>query len=388
MNEMTGAHAPGWRLPWTVFLLFAFFISPSFAQEKGPITVAQVAPVEGPIGFYTKSIHDGMAAYFGWVNSRGGIRGHRLALLLEDAPLDAQKTVEKYIQVAKLHQPVAFVYPLSPTVIDGLLDANIGSRLGIPIIGTVPQMYRRRNPVNPHWFFVGVSDAREIQKMVEHISTVGMRKISVVHWNDSTTSGLVEIIRASAKGHGLEIVGEHPVLPDGKGDLTAAIQETGKGSASAVISLLPAYETAKLLSGVRATGSRIAVYGPSYNDASLIEKYAETDGIHGVSVSQIVPNPDSPILPLAVDFRRHFSEFAPGSKSNSHAFKGYIAARIIVQALMRCADPRNPACLRGELENTKDHDLGGIVVNYSARNHDGLSYVDIGMISRNGKLLR
>lgn len=159
-------------------------------------------------------------------------------------------------------------------------------------------------------------------------------------------------------------------------------------NASAVISLLPAHETAKLLSGVRAAGSRIAVYGPSYNDASLIEKYAETDGIHGVSVSQIVPNPDSPILPLAVDLRRHFSEFAPESKSNNHAFKGYIAARIIVQALMRCADPRNPACLHGELENTKDHDLGGIVVNYSARNHDGLSYVDIGMISRNGKLLR
>lgn len=378
----------GRQFPWVFLLLAALFTLPSPAQEKGSITVAQVGPVDGPIGFYTRAINDGISAFFGWVNSRGGIRGHRLELLLEDTPLDPQRTLEKYTQIARLHKPVAFVYPMSPTVIDALLDANIGARLGVPIIGTIPQMYRRREPVNPHLFFVGVSDAREVQKIVEHIATVGMRRISIVHWDDATTTGLVEAIRGLARSRGVEIAGEYPVLPDGRGDLSIAIQEAGRSNASAVISLLAAHETAKLLSGLRAMGSRISIYGPSYNDASLIEKHAEAGSVQGISISQIVPNQDSPTLALAIEFRKHFSHYSPNTSWNNHAFQGYIAARIIVQALMRCSDPKSAECLRRELENTRNHDLGGLVVNYSAENHDGLSYMDIGMISRGGKLLR
>ena len=58
-------------------------------NSKGTITVAQAGPVGGPIGFYTQSIQQGMAACFGWINSQGGVRGQRLELLLADTPLDA-----------------------------------------------------------------------------------------------------------------------------------------------------------------------------------------------------------------------------------------------------------------------------------------------------------
>ena len=357
-------------------------------NSKGTITVAQAGPVGGPIGFYTQSIQQGMAACFGWINSQGGVRGQRLELLLADTPLDAQQTIAQYTRIARQYRPVAFVYPMSPTVIDGLLDANLGAKLGIPIVGTVPQMYRRREPVNPYLFFVGVSDAREVEKIAEHIATVGMRRIAIVHWNDSTTTGLVELIRETTRRLDVEIVGEYPVSPDGRADLGEAVGKLTKSGASAVVSLLAAHETARLSSELRAVDNRMAVYGPSYNDASLIEQHADKGSVHGIRISQIVPNQDSPLLEIAIDFRKHFAERFPEAQANNHAFQGYIAARIIVQALMRCPDPRSPACLRAELENTRNHDLGGLLVNYSAKNHDGLSYVDIGMVSRSGKLLR
>ena len=370
------------------FLLAACLALASPAQVKGSITVAQAGPVEGPIGFYTTSIHEGIAACFAWVNSNGGVRGQRLELLLADTPLDARQTVERYTQIAKKHKPVAFVYPLSPTVVEGLLDADIGARLGIPIVGTVPQMFHRREPVNPYLFFVGVSDAREVQTITEHIGTLGMRRVAIVHWNDAATTGLVARIRETARRFGIDIVDEYAVPPDGRADLGGAIRGVSAGRASAVIALLAAHETAALASGLRAAGSRIALYGPSYNDAALIAQHADADRIHGIGVSQIVPHQDSPTLPLAIDFRKHFAQRFPGRSGNNHAFQGYIAARIIVQALMRCPDPSSAACLRAELENTRDHDLGGLLVNYSAGNHDGLSHVDIGMVLRNGKLLR
>ncbi len=358
------------------------------AQGKGTITVAQVGPVQGPLGFYIQSTQQGMAAYFGWINSQGGVRGQRLELLLADTPLDAQQTIAQYTRIARQHRPVAFVYPLSPTVIDALLDANVGARLGIPIVGTVPQMYRRRQPVDSHLFFVGVSDAREVRKIAEHIATVGIRKIALVHWDDATTTGLVALLREAARGLGVEIVDAFAVPPDGRADLGGAIGALARSSATAVISLLAAHETARLVSGLRAADSRMVVYGPSYNDPALIAQLAGKDAVHGIRVSQIVPDLDDAKLPLALDFRRHFAERFPGERGNSHAFQGYIAARIIVQALQRCADPQSAACLRDELENTRNHDLGGLRVNYARDNHDGLSYLDIGMVSRSGRLLR
>lgn len=358
------------------------------AQDKGSITVAQAGVAQGPIGFYTQSTHQGLVAYFGSVNARGGVRGYRIELLLVDTPLDVQQTVAQYAQIARQYKPVAFVYPVSPTVIDGLLDANVGARLGIPIIGTVPQMYRRRQPVNSHLFFVGVSDAREVQKIAEHIAIVGMRKIALVHWDDATTTGLAVLLREAAKDLGVEIVGEYPVPPDGRADLGGTIHALEKGGATAVVALLAAHETARLVYGLRTAGSRMVVYGPSYNDPALIAHHANKEAVHGIVVSQIVPDQDAATLPLAVDFRKHFAERFPGVRGNNHAFQGYIAARIIVQALLRCPDPRSAACLRDELENTRNHDLGGIRVNYTSENHDGLSYVDIGMASRSGRLLR
>jgi len=370
------------------FMAACFLAASASADEKRAVTIAQVAPFSGPMAFYAQSLHEGMGAYFDWVNQQGGVRGRRVELLAVDTPLDPKQTLDAYAQAARLHKPTAFVFPLSPTVIDGLLDAQIARRLGVPIIGTVPQMYRRRHPVDPNLFFVGVSDSREIQKIVEHIATLGMKKIAVVHWNDSTTTGLVDIILQAATAQKIDAVQSHPILPDGRGDLAGAVQALKKGDASVVICLLAVQETAHVVSELRAQGRRMAVYAPSYNDASLISRHAKNGSHHGVSISQIVPNPDSPLLPVAIDFRKHFAAHAPQSAFNSLSFQGYIAARLIVQALQRCPDPTSAACLRQELESTRQHDLGGLAAGYSADNHDGLSYVDIGVISRNGKLIR
>lgn len=388
-------HIYSWRAFWRSagIALLLNWAAPllAVAQEKNSptITVAQVAPLSGPVGIYARSLHEGMGAYFHWVNGQGGIRGHKIELVGVDIPydLDPVLAVEKYTQVARQHKPVAFAYGVSSPVIDALLDTKTLSLLGVPLVGTLPQMYRRRNPVDPFLFFVGVSDSREIQRIVEHIATVGRDKIAVAYWDDSNSRGLMDALRAAAAGRNLKLVGMHPIAPTGTGDLSAAIEEITGQSPSAVICLMSIQDTARLIAGLRAKGNLAAIYGPSYNDPGLMDPQADKDSLRGVGIAQLVPNPNHPLLPLAQDFRKQFAEYAQKSSFNSFSLQGYIAARLIVQALQRCADPKRPGCLRDELEKTKGHDLGGLTANYSPSNHDGLSYVDIGMISWGGKLI-
>lgn len=363
---------------------------PAGAQEKSaPITVAQVAPLSGPVGVYARSLHEGMGAYFHWINGQGGIRGSRIELVGVDIPydLDPALAVEKYTQVARQYRPVAFAYGVSSQVIDALLGAKTLPQLGVPLVGTLPQMYRRRSPVNPFLFFVGGSESREIQRIVEHIATIGRDRIVISYWDDSNNQGLLEVIRAEATRRNLKVVGTHAIAPTGVGDVSAAVEGIAGQNPSALICLMSIQDTARLIAGLRAKGSLAAVYGPSYNDPGLMGPDADKSSLRGVGIAQLVPNPNNPLMPLAQEFRKQFAEYAPKSSFNSFSFQGYIAARLIVQALQRCADPKRPACLRDELEKTRGHDLGGLTANYSPGSHDGLSYVDIGMVSWSGKLV-
>lgn len=387
-------HVHSWRSFWrsagAALLLGCLPWLPAVAQEKNNvITVAQVAPLTGPVGIYASSLHAGMGAYFQAVNAQGGIRGHRIELVGVDIPynLDPKLAVEKYIQVARQQKPVAFAYGVSSQVIDALLDAKTLSQLGVPLIGTLPQMYQRRSPVEPFLFFVGGAESRELQRIVEHISTVGRDKIAVSYWDDSNNVGLLEHIRTAAASKKLKVVGTYPIAPTGTGDLSAAIEGIASQNPYAVIALMSIQDTGRLVTALRAKGNQTVVYGPSYNDPGLLGSQDDRSALRGVSIAQLVPNPSNPLMPLAQDFRRQFAEYAPKSSFNSFSFQGYIAARLIVQALQRCADPKRPACLRDELEKTKSYDLGGLTASYSPTNHDGLSYVDIGMVSWSGKLI-
>ncbi|WP_233168290.1 ABC transporter substrate-binding protein [Xylophilus sp. ASV27] len=368
---------PGWAWPW-----------PTLAQEPAIVTVAHVAPLTGPVGIYSQSVHQGMGAYFQWVNSRGGVRGHRIDLVGVDIPYDLEpaKVLEKYAQTASRYKPVAFAYPISSQVFDALVDFRTLTQLGVPIVGTIPQMYPRRGVVNPLVFFVGASDIREVTRIVEHMGAVGRRRIAVAYWDDSNNQGLLAPIRQAAAALGMEVVGAYPIAPTGTGDLAGVISSIKAQQPQGVVCLMPAQDTVRVLTAIRADGSTAALYGPSYNDPGLLPP-ADRDRLRGVAVAQIVPNPNHPLLPLAQEFRTHFTAHASNAGFNSYSFQGYIAARLIVQALNRCANPKNPACLRDELEKTGSHDLGGLTAHYSPTNHDGLSYVDIGMVSWSGKVI-
>jgi len=370
-------------------LLGAWLLSPATAQDKSPITVVQVAPLEGPIGTYARSIQDGMAAYFQWTNAHGGIRGQKIELVGVDIPiaLNAAGIVQKYTEVARQYKPVAFAYPTLSQVQDALLEAKAPALLGVPVVGTFPQRLRRPSPPDPFVFFIGASEAREAQRIVEHLASVGRNRVAIAYWDDANQKELIEAVRVAGISRGIQIVGTHPVEPTGRADMAAVIEGVVAASPSAVIGLVSMQDLATITKGLRAKGSQAAVYGPSYIDPGLTGAEEDKSALRGVGLVQIVPNPHHPLMPLANDFRKQLASHAPRTSINSVAFRGYIAARLIVQALNRCTDPKSPACLRNELEKTRNHDLGGLVVNYTPDNHDGFSYVDIGMVSWNGKLI-
>ena len=108
----------------------------------------------------------------------------------------------------------------------------------------------------------------------------------------------------------------------------------------------------------------------------------------GLAITQVVPDPNSRSTPLIREVQEAFDKFGPKDVTLNHTFiEGYVGAKILGED---CAAPARtePAETARHARTTQDYDVGGQYVGFSAGNHVGMSYVDITILNKEGKLLR
>jgi branched-chain amino acid transport system substrate-binding protein len=357
------------------------------AAGAGELVVAQIAPFTGGVAVYSKEIKLGASVVFDSVNARGGVGGAKVRFITRDDQLDPKVTVAQFEEVARTERPLAFLFPVGPVGIAALVEGGIPQKLGVPVVGTVPAMYKLRVPLNPFIFHVGMGDDAELNKIVEHVATVGIRKIGVVFWNEPSALEAVALIDQQAHSRGLELVMKAPVEA-GTDKVAPALEMINRQAPGTVIAILPVHATGALVKGLRAAGNATTVYGPSYTESFLLAQVAGANQARGVGVSQVVPNPYSLSSQLTREYQQNMRLYAPpGTRPSTLSLQGYIAAKIVVEGLRRAGVNPTPASLRDAIETLRGLDLGGLVVNYSPQQHMGLSYLNIGVVSEDGRLL-
>jgi ABC-type branched-subunit amino acid transport system substrate-binding protein len=92
-------------------------------------------------------------------------------------------------------------------------------------------------------------------------------------------------------------------------------------------------------------------------------------------------------MPLVKEFRDNFEKYGKVQGVPSHFnLEGYIAAKLIVEAIRRSKDASAAGVTRG-LEMLRDYDMGGYVVDFSPTKHNGSVFVDMSIISSGGELI-
>lgn len=353
----------------------------------GDIVVAQVAPFTGGIAMYSNATNLGASVLFQAVNAEGGINGSQIKIIKHDDKLDAKLTLELFEEVARTERPVAFFYPVGPVAIAALIQQGVPQKLGIPVLGTIPAMHKLRTPVNPYVFHVGVGDDAELVKIVEHMATIGFKRIGIAYWDEPSAHEAVAFIEAQAKRRQLAVTLKVPVEA-GTDKVDAAVRSTLRASPAVVITILPVHATAAFVKGLRAAKNLTPVYGPSYTESSALANIAGPDYARGSGISQVVPNPFSGSTPLVREYQQRMRQYAPaGTRFSTLSLEGYIAAKILVEALRHVGPNPTGVSLKASLEKQKNLNLGGLVVNYSPQQHVGLTFLDISVVGYDGSLM-
>ena len=373
----------GWT--WIAGLVALVTAQIGLAKE---LVIGQVAPIQDPLvaGFQMKS---GIELYFDVVNKAGGVHGATLRLVVKDrAPQIAADAVPKTRELIEEHKPLALIGLPGTGPMEALVKEGVLQAAGLPVVGIRTGATALHQPVNPLLFHTRANYAIEAEKIVKHMSTMALKKIAIFHEDSPFGKEALKHTLASldkSKVKALAIAS----YPSNTNDVQAAVKAIAAVSPDAVIAASSSSAAAHMYKSLNQRGAaRIQMVSFSTVDAAIVIKLIGRIDARGLGIAQVVPDPENRRSPLVREFQDHVKNLRNSKfEMTQGALEGYVAAKVLVEALQRTGPNPTPLRLRQSLEKIANYDAGGMVINFSPKNHSGSSYVNIGILASDGRLM-
>ena len=353
------ASAPLWaRLAWALGLAAAM------TSASAQILVGQTAGFSGPVAAGVRETTDGALLWIDQVNARGGVHGQKIELIsLDDkfepplAAANAKKLiVERGVVAMFLTRGTPHTEAIRP-----LLE-----EYKVPLVGPSTGAMSLHQPVHPYIFNVRSTYQREAERMVQHLATIGITRIALLHVDDSFGG---DAAAGAAKGFAAAKL-EPAVLGKfdrSKPELAPLVDQVVKADAQAVLFFGSGQVVIDGIKALRAKGSKAQVLTLSNNASSGFVKQLG-DNAHGTVISQIFPSERAVQLAFVkegLDLAR--AKGLPGL--TPAMMEGMAAARVLVEALQRAGPRPTREGVTAALNGMSSLDIGGLKVSFSPTDH-------------------
>jgi branched-chain amino acid transport system substrate-binding protein len=359
---------------------------PAFAQTVAakPIVLGQSAPFTGPAAQLGEQFKRGALLQFERVNAKGGINGRPIELRSLDDGYEPERCKANTEKLIKDEAFALFGYIGTPTSLAALPLATAAK---VPFIAPFTGAQALRDPFNRYAFHVRASYFDETAEIVKQTTSVGIKRIGVFHQNDAYgKAGLDGMLRA-LKPLGLEPAGLGTVERNTV-DVDAAVKSILAAKPDAIVQISAYKSCAAFIRAARKAGFLGTFYNVSFVGTKALADELGADA-RGVVVSQVMPYPFSPASMLASDYLGA-GRAAGGDafEPNYSSMEGFVAARTLTEAFKRVTGPLNAEMLIGALESIRELNLGGFFVDFAPAKHAGSKFVDLTILTADGKVRR
>lgn len=379
---------PGMRIRKWIVVSSLCLLGASTGAGGAELVVGQVAQLKDPASAGNQ-LRLGIQLYFDSVNERGGVDGNKLKLVSKDRGPDGKDTIKKTRELLQESSPIALMGFLGTGPMEALVQARVLDKAGVPMLGVRTGAPSLHQPVHPLIFHTRASYTQEISKIVGHMNTIGYRKIAVFHEKSVFgQEGHAHAQRVVNGTQGMSLVGSATYNVNST-DVKAAVAVIRQLQPDAVIGVANSNALAAFYKQLKLTGPPPPVLALSTADGAVIVKKIGKALAHGLGIAQVIPDPASRTSLFAREMQEDFKKFAsPGTDQTQAMAEGYLAARVLHEALKRVGGNPTPLKLQRALDAMKDVSVGGLRIAFSPSNHSGSSYVDIAVINPDGRMLR
>ena len=367
-------------------LVFGMVLTSAALAETGvtdkQVLVGQFAAFTGPAAQLGERLKVGIEAYFRSVNAQGGVNGRLLKLVTRDDGYEPEKS--KQAVKALIDEDKVFALIGSVGTPTGIAAVPILTEAKVPLVGMFTGAEALRQPFNRQVFHVRGSYFDETERIVQHLTSLGLKKIAVFYQNDAYgKAGLEGVERALAR---------RQLKPVALGTVERNTVDVAKSVATLVaaqpeaIVQIGAYKScAAFIKQARAKG-----FGGQFFNVSFVGAKALADELGdagaGVVISQVVPFPYGTSIPIVREYQQIMTE--AGQKDyDFSSMEGFLTARVFVEGLKRAGRSPTRDALIGGLESMHDWQLGGFTVRYGPGDHIGSSFIDVTTIGRDGRFI-
>jgi ABC-type branched-subunit amino acid transport system substrate-binding protein len=353
--------------------------APALRAQGDRILFAQSAPFTGPAAQLGIQFHQGAKLYFEQLNAQGGVHRRAVELVRMDDGYEPDRCAENTRKLLAEDPLALFGYIGTPTSVAALPLATAAKA---PFFAPFTGAMALRQPFNRYAFHIRASYNDETELVVKQLTSLNQQKIAVFHQNDAYGKAGLDGVELALKTRNLKPVAQATVERNSVA-VTAAVRTLVAAQPDAIVQIGAYKACAAFIREARAAG-----FGGTFFNVSFVGTQALADELGkdatGVVVSQVMPSPYNAARPVTREFLDAVKKGGADYQSNFSSMEGYLAARVITEGLKR-GKPTRDGLIAG-LETMGNDNFGGFHVSFSPADHVASKFVELSMLTGDGKV--
>ena len=347
--------------------------------QDSRIVLGQSAAFSGPAMQLGTQFHAGARLWFDQLNAKGGVGGRQVEIRHLDDGYEPDRCVANTEKLIKDDAFALFGYIGTPTSLAAL---PLATSARVPFIAPFTGAMGLREPFKREAFHLRASYDDETALIVKQLIELSQNRIGVFYQNDAYgKAGLSGVTKALAARQ-LKPIAEGTVERNSE-DVAAAVAKLAKSGAQAIVQIGAYKACAAFIRQAKQAGYGGKFYNVSFVGTQALADELGKDGA-GVVVSQVVPSPYNPARPVSREFVAAAKQQGR-VQANFSSMEGYLAAKLFTEGLKRAGGKPTREALIAALESINE-DFGGYRVSFGPGNHVASKFVELSMITGDGRI--
>ncbi|MCJ0764419.1 ABC transporter substrate-binding protein [Variovorax terrae] len=369
--------------PWVWRAVGGMALLASQWAGAAQIVVAQVAPLTGLDANQGRAYSAGMQLYFNQVNKAGGVNGHTFTLVRKDDGGHTEDTLNGTRQLLADSRPMVLAGYFGSRSVAELVSSGLLEKEKIALVGYRTAEIR---PEVPGVYSVRANLRDEINKIAEHLVTVGINRLGLLYEEGPGAAALVAAAEDTMKRTGARITAKAS-YPAGTASVKKAVDVFMAAQPQAIIMVASGAAAAGFIEQYRSAGGAAQLFAHSGADIEQLSKRLSEEQMQGVAIAQVTPSPYKIAGRLAKEFNDTVTKAGNLEVPVSYAMmEGYIAAKVIVEAVRRMGAKPSREGMPAALDSMDNVDLGGYLIGYRPGMRSGSRFVELSIISGTGRI--
>jgi ABC-type branched-subunit amino acid transport system substrate-binding protein len=363
-----------------IVLLVVMAVAETVRAEPGvsrrKIVLGQSCALEGPAAALGQGMSTGLNLYFDHLNSLGGIKGRKIALISKNDSYDPTKAVQTTLEFLMKDEVFLLIGGVGTETSEAVLP--VVERMKVPFIAPFTGSELLRTPPNKWVVNVRGSFNQEMEKLAVYLAdNRGLSRIACFYRDDAYGAAGLSAIELALGKRGLELVGSSTFTDDTPA-IENGVADIGLTKPDAVVMVGEATTCADLVMKAKSVPElQDAIYCSISFVGTQAFKEALGDSYDHCIASQVVPYPWDESLPLVKEYNELMTNAGLGDQVGFVTLEGFMAAKLFCQVMEEMSGRPTREKFIETLHKVGSFDLGGVTLTYGPEDNQGMDQVFI-----------